>query len=510
MPGEQREHLNADNDSRSSFLSLCHACRIGDVDNADQLISSGVLNINDVDNFDNSPLFLASLCGHIEMVRLLLNSGAICDRDRHEGARCIYGALNDEIRNLLIDHDISRAFDVKLPFATDLAALLPSNLDKCHDFLLSARCPKLLEEMDYVKKHYSSEIINVIVKYLYLVPVLHEVSKKHREDVKSLALLLNLNDLALALDRISHLSSPADISTTIVEFQVKFNEKAKDDLKLFVDKYVIGSKIFLESGLSDTQILDPIKCLLASPVFADILIKVTDPILNQTFIYSCHSQFLLRCDYFKQMFSLPMSENLTLSKSKYILTALPNVSHEVVELLIRYVYHDNTTIPTDHSISLLLLSDYLLTQRLKSVSAVAITTQAKSLLSKHSIFELLSLGWRADVERLEQFAAKHLVENLDTYIDSIELRNAIEQSAKRISVREEKDTIELIDDMKYYLLEKYKLEQDDYAWSESNGLLDENVDIEEEDEFIRSIRSYKFDIDRINTVLTQLNLYSKR
>lgn len=72
------------------FEELCFACRIGDLPNVDRLIAAGV-NLNAVDKFDNSPLFLASLCGHEEVVRLLLKSGAICDRDRYEGARCIYG-----------------------------------------------------------------------------------------------------------------------------------------------------------------------------------------------------------------------------------------------------------------------------------------------------------------------------------------------------------------------------------------------------------------------------------
>lgn len=105
-----------------NFEELCYSCRTGDMDNVDRLISTGV-NVNSVDKFDNSPLFLASLCGHEGVVKLLLQRGAVCDRDRYEGARCIYGALNDSIRDILLSYDISKAVDVKQPFATHISSI---------------------------------------------------------------------------------------------------------------------------------------------------------------------------------------------------------------------------------------------------------------------------------------------------------------------------------------------------------------------------------------------------
>ena len=48
----------------------------------------------------------ASLCGHYEVVELLLESGAVCERDTFQGERILYNALNNRIRNLLLRYDV--------------------------------------------------------------------------------------------------------------------------------------------------------------------------------------------------------------------------------------------------------------------------------------------------------------------------------------------------------------------------------------------------------------------
>lgn len=87
------------------------ACRRGDVKTVQSLISFEKVNINAVDPFDYPPLTLvsapppasrpkrtgpgtdgwiackASLCGHYDVVKLLLENGAICERDTFQGER---------------------------------------------------------------------------------------------------------------------------------------------------------------------------------------------------------------------------------------------------------------------------------------------------------------------------------------------------------------------------------------------------------------------------------------
>lgn len=58
-------------------------------------------DLNRRDAFDSCPLYYASLCGHIDIVRYLLEHGATLDDGTFEAHRCYYGAYNDEIRGLL-------------------------------------------------------------------------------------------------------------------------------------------------------------------------------------------------------------------------------------------------------------------------------------------------------------------------------------------------------------------------------------------------------------------------
>ena len=60
------------------------------------------VDVNRIDSYDYSALILASLCGHLEIVEYLLEHGAVLERDTFVGERCLYGALNDQIRNALL------------------------------------------------------------------------------------------------------------------------------------------------------------------------------------------------------------------------------------------------------------------------------------------------------------------------------------------------------------------------------------------------------------------------
>jgi len=106
--------LKEDNplDFSENFQKLCGACRRGDLKVCQEMIQEGT-NINAKDQYDYTPLILvslcfggryrhstvlstheqlltygqASLCGHYEVVQLLLESGALCERDTFQGER---------------------------------------------------------------------------------------------------------------------------------------------------------------------------------------------------------------------------------------------------------------------------------------------------------------------------------------------------------------------------------------------------------------------------------------
>lgn len=486
-----------------NFQDLCYACRIGDAENVDRLTSTGV-NLNGVDQFDNSPLFLASLCGHEDVVKLLLKRGAVCDRDRYEGARCIYGALTDAIRDILLQHDISKAVDTNQPFVMHISSLIKDNPMDTHDicigytkdekecwlqlhrFILSARSPKLRANLtdnwkyDYevtLSTDFAMETLEFITKFIYLVPVLHEITAKDYDSLIKFSREWEVPILEEFLDKSKHVVDPSEKSTLIADYQYKFTESARHELLCFVNDNIIRKSIDISSPTNVGQCTSDIENHVAFP---DILLLVENS-KKERRIYPCHLAILSRASYFKMMFTLPMAEAAAYNDyknaprhqyfSKLPVISLPSCEFEVAEIILRYLYYDNSEIPWEHTIDVLLVADYLQEDRMKSMAAV-VMTQSKDFLKKYSIFDILYVAWETRLERLEQFAAKIIAFNIASYSKNPELKRAIEMSSQRISVREETDTIELVDDIRFYLLEKYAFEPEDIE------LLSEEKDIE--------------------------------
>mmetsp|Transcript_7730 Transcript_7730/g.23400 ORF Transcript_7730/g.23400 Transcript_7730/m.23400 type:complete len:492 (+) Transcript_7730:502-1977(+) len=79
---------------------LCGMCRVGDLDGVKKALSLGV-DINARDRWDATPLYYACLTGRVQVVKFLLESGALCDERTFDGERCYLAALTLEVRSTL-------------------------------------------------------------------------------------------------------------------------------------------------------------------------------------------------------------------------------------------------------------------------------------------------------------------------------------------------------------------------------------------------------------------------
>ncbi|QLQ81604.1 hypothetical protein HG537_0F03650 [Torulaspora globosa] len=512
-----------------TFNELCYACRVGDKENADRLASTGV-NLNALDEFDNSPLFLASLCGHEEVVKLLLERGAVCDRDRYEGARCIYGALTDSIRDILLQYDISKAVDLNQPFVMHLSSLLKESAYQTHDicvtslgskqnkrlqlhkFILSTRSPGFPGEINFnggkhcieMPSSVSPTVLEIVTKFIYLVPVLHEIDAKDMNRLIDLSSLWGMSELKEFLEQVRHVLDPSEKSTMMAEYQYRITERAREQLCCFVNENILRNAVDAgnESSLQSQDLIS----MFNSSAFPDLVVVVENSHGLKRF-YPCHLAILTRSNYFRIMFDLPLAENFTYKQFKAYqdmpppteipIVSFPPCEFEVAELLLRYLYYDASEIPWQYAMDVLLLADHLLEDRLKSMAAVIIT-QSKDILEKYSIFQILYLGWETRMERLEHYAAKIVANDIQRYAEDPELKNAIMLSSRRISVRQETDSIEFVDDMRYYLLQKYAFEPDDIE------LLGE----EDDEELLNAsgISDYMKDNSTIDALLDELKL----
>lgn len=534
-------------DLTSDFGKFLTACRKGDLKTCQELISNGV-NINGKDAFDYTPLIIASLCGHFELVQLLLESGALAERNTFQGERAVYNALNDRIRNLLLSYDYSKSTDPLQPWSSHITSLLTRQMPKTaditltsgseslhlHKFLLSARTPyfraKLADAPETTQWKLSSavpvEAFRLVAKYLYLGELPRELvdprSSTPEEEVfkgiDKISKQLEVEKLweaALTLD---------DRRLARQRYQDEV-QRAQEQIESFYKEHVVRHKMVVE-----TKKVNEIKWKQDNSIFADCLLRADDDVgedgdgvedereasiigangipiepASQTpdpkdstrkprksTVFPVHKAMLIRSPYFETMFS---SEFMEAQESEHLHIIKVDCTPEVLEIILTFLYTEKSDCPLDLALELLYTADMLLMDRLKSKAAQAISTLGSAtgniLVDRtHSegqselvevepinVYDCIHAAWDLRVQRLEEFGARYLAYRLEDYIDEPEFAELIQESASRLKLRQETDTIELLDDIRYYLSERFRLRFEDAGLDE---MLDEEGELRPE------------------------------
>ncbi|KAK3996927.1 BTB/POZ domain-containing protein 3 [Cladorrhinum sp. PSN332] len=527
-------------DLSETFGDFLMACRRGDLKRCQELISAGV-NINGKDAYDYTPLIVASLCGHYELVELLLESGALADPDSFERERAVYNALNNKIRNLLLSYDYSKAADPLQPWSSHITSLLvrdtPPTSDitlsaaredfHLHKYIISARSPyfkrKFAEAPETTTWKLSHtipvEAFRIVIRYLYLGDLPRDFVGP-RSTVTEEEVFRGIDRLCKQLE-IEHLWEAVLSNDRRLARQRQQDEvnRAQAQVETFFGDTVIKRRIVVDT-LKASQVKWPrhnaifANCLLqadelpeeeegtdddASPsgtTLNGIPIGPASPSTNgamttsqkpppRSVLYPAHKAFLIRAPYFETMFS---SEFLEAQDSEYLHIIKIDCTPPVLEIILSFLYTEKSVCPLEHALDLLYTSDMLLLERLKTKAAVTISTlgsgntnvlvdrthqhQASGTPTTSSddgatleeaemepinVYDVLHAAWDLKVQRLEEFAARYLASRLEEYIDDPEFHDLIQESADRLKARQETDTIELLDDIRYYLSERFRL-----------------------------------------------------
>ncbi|PIB02503.1 BTB/POZ domain-containing protein 3 [Cercospora beticola] len=521
-------------DTSLEFRKFCEACRRGDLRICQEQISKGV-NINARDEYDYTPLILASLCGHYEVAQMLLEQGALCERDTFQGERCLYNALNDRIRNLLLQYDYSKSTDPLQPLAAHVTSLLtrvsPKTSDitveagtekfELHKFVLSARSPyfakKLAAAPETTHWKLSSSIapqsFETCIKYLYLA----EVGADLGDGEEAQIILTGIDKLSRQLE-IEQLFQ--DILASGDRRQARQRraeevQRSRDQLADWFANNVLKHKMTVESAKAND-----VKWDRDNGIFADVLLRADEdedvegtdtpsmeqdvrrkegplngiPIGNfqrqasrassqarksrRSVLFPCHRAMLLRSEVFATMFASPFREG---QESKHLQIVPVDCSPEVLEIILTFMYTEKADFTLSIALDVLNAADMLFIDKLKQRAALLISTlgagasvveadnprgetEAEDLLD---IYDVVRAGWDTRVHRLEEFGARYIAYRLERYIDEPEFRELVQESANRIKSREETDTVELIDDIRYYLSERFRLRFEDTGFDET-------------------------------------------
>jgi len=524
-------------DVSESFRRLCEASRRGDLKVCQEMIQEGV-NINAKDQYDYTPLILASLCGHYETVRLLLESGALCERDTFQGERCLYNALNDRIRNLLLSYDYSKSTDPLQPLASHLTSLLyrtqPKTSDivvagstegdsfHLHKFILAARSPYFKKKLDTAPETTSWKLptsipppaFSVALKHLYLGELPRELGGGPGTGFTD-------SEVLAGIDRISKHLEIKNLSELILDNSDRrlVRQRRQDEVQIGGGQ--IGSwfqeNVVRHAVTTLTTKADDVKWDKNNGVFADILLRAdeddedddeedttkalasvritTTNVLGiplggsaqpsrspsrtrstrKSMLFPCHKAMLIRSEFFMTMFDSAFKE----AQDTPHLQIVPiDCSPDVLMIILTFLYTEKVDFGLDIAIDVLFAADMLFLEKLKTKAAVVISTLGNGTATgmqtedqredlEINIYDILRAAWTTRVQRLEEFAARYIAYRLEQYIDEPAFAEIIKESASRISARQETDSIEILDDIRFYLSERFRLRFEDTGFDEA-------------------------------------------
>ncbi|KAF2268129.1 hypothetical protein CC78DRAFT_613345 [Lojkania enalia] len=547
--------LKEDNplDLSEDFRIFCEACRRGDLKVCQEMIHTGI-NLNARDRYDYTPLILASLCGHYEVIRLLLENGALCERDTFQGERCLYNALNDRIRNLLLSYDYAKSTNPLQPLAAHITSLLNRQTPKTsditlvsydqsfhlHKFVLAARSPYFARKLAAAPPTTSfklpqtvpTESLGLTLQYLYFQEVSLKTATFGLSDEEELAVLKGINKISGQLEIERLFETITEVSDRRLLRQQRAEEltRGRYQLEQWFKDNVLQHKMVI-----DTDKVDNIKWDRDNTLYADVLLRADEiemcfaesegsnaspspsesstppsstvqstlgrlnsiPIGHirtrspsctraprRSTLYPAHRAMLLRSEYFLTMFNSPFREA---QETPHLQIITLDCSPAVLEIILTFLYTERAEFGLDIAIDVLFAADQLFIERLKQRAAQIISALGNgstSLVEAENprgetdeeevvdIYEVLRAGWDTRVQRLEEFAARYIAYRLEHYIDEAEFVELVKESAKRVKGRQETDTIELVDDIRYYLSERFRLRFEDSGLDE---MMDESA-----------------------------------
>ncbi len=465
-----------------------------------------------------------------------------------KGERCLYNALNNKIRNLLLQYDYSKSADPLQPLASHITSLLTRRMPQTsditltaasesfhlHKFVLSARSPYFQKKLSSAPETaiwklvhtIPAEAFHVALRYLYLGDVPADLGIGPESFVTEEDVFKGIDKISKQLEIESLWEGILGSSDRRIARQRHQDEvtRGRDQLEAWYRDNVLKHKIEIETSKAND-----VKWTRDNAIFADILLRADEEMEDdfkdipkdadqdsvsqfdgipigprevkevpkpkksgKSVLYPVHRAMLIRSEYFLTMFSSQFQEAQV---AEYLRVVKVDCTPDVLEVVLNFLYTEKAEFPLEIAIDVLYAADMLFIEKLKTKAAVVISTlgdgRGGTLVDRThtqnpgedaefepiNVYDVIRVAWLTRVQRLEEFAARYLANRLEDYIDEPEFEELIQESASRIEKRQETDSIELLDDIRYYLSERFRLRFEDSGLEE---MMDENGELSAE------------------------------
>jgi ankyrin repeat/BTB/POZ domain-containing protein 1 len=362
-------------------------------------------------------------------VQLLLESGALCERDTFQGERCLYNALNNRIRNLLLQYDYSKSTDPLQPLASHITSLLtrqiPKTSDIClaaaseqwnlHKFILSARSPYFSKKLAAAPETTVWKLANTIppeafqiaLRYLYLGDVPSDLGLSSKSFASEGEVFKGIDKVSKQLEIESLWEGVLSGSDRRIARQRHQDEvtRGRDQIEAWYRNNVLKHKVDV-----DTSKAQDVKWTKDNGIFADVLLRADEegeeesnsgqetpktrntlgplngiPIgpsaasrehstsrkPRKSILFPVHRAMLLRSEYFQTMFASSFQEA---QESEYLHIVKVDCSPAVLEIVLNFLYTEKADIPIELAIDVLFAADMLFIEKLKGKAAIVIST----------------------------------------------------------------------------------------------------------------------------------------
>jgi len=449
---------------------IFNSCRRGDLDRVRYLTEEKEINLNVRDIWDSTPLYYACLCGHLEVVQYLLENGSTCDASTFDGERCIYGALTDQIRKALMSYSVlSTSVKRREGFQEFLRRLLEdgNNTDisfqlhdgtwfRAHRFLLAARSSYFEEQLD--SRWGNLEIVSVhnklvdcvafrkIIEWLYIGQA--KLTIPQSDDVLRLCKQCKLaqlkEEVECAITKAnSFVSTKRGIKIRNIQVESPYSRES-----LQQDLFLLSQQTIPIDYQSQNAINILWRELPMSPrssnceKYADINFDV------QSNIFCCHkAMFWTRSEYFRALIDDHFHEGSWDAETARATIPINHVEPEIFAVVVSHVYSNVQQIDTENVYDVLEAADIFLLPDLKRQCGAFL----ENYLEISNVIDLVNTARLFVLPRLEHACVEFIAKNIDEIVSDPKFRDLVQEDAKAILNRQETDSVDIIDEIRYVL-----------------------------------------------------------